>query len=375
MKKKRIDLKNGLIQLLDWVEEMWFRFRFYLMKLAYLKKRGRFRRYTLPVILVAMIFSLVIFSPIDFFQFINSQTLSLLVFISIVAISSWYGGLGPGIFATLLTAIVNFFILLGKDLPYHTRTEDLALTLLYLVIGVLISIISEARYEAEIQKDEFVGLITHELKNPLAVIKGFAGLLQKRYKKSGKQNVSKYTEEIDSQSDRMLELINDLLDVNKIEVGKFVYKDELFDFKTLAKEVISHQKIINKGREISLSGSADAIIEGDRYRIGQVITNLLTNALKYSPKKSPIEVKMKKGREDVTLMVKDYGIGIPTPEQKKVFNQYFRTRATLRGRTEGLGLGLFICKSIVNRHNGKIWVESKEGKGSTFYLKLLIKKV
>ncbi len=375
MKKKRIDSKNRSVHFLDGVEEMWFRFKFYLMKLSYLKKRGRFRRYTLPVILVAMVFSLVIFPPIDFFQFINSQTLSLLVFISIVAISSWYGGLGPGIFATLLTAIVNFFILLGKDLPYHTRTEDLALTLLYLVIGVLISVISEARYEAEIQKDEFIGLVTHELKNPLAVIKGFAGLLQKRYKKSGKQNVSKYTEEIDSQSDRMLELINDLLDVNKIEVGKFVYKDELFDFKTLAKEVISHQKIINKGREISLSGSADAIIEGDRYRIGQVITNLLTNALKYSPKKSPIEVKIKKSREDITLMVKDYGIGISVSEQKKVFNQYYRTRTTLRGRAEGLGLGLFICKSIVNRHNGKIWVESKEGKGSTFYLKLSIKKV
>ncbi len=358
-----------------WIEEIWFKVKFYLMKLAYLKKRSRLRRYLLPIILVTIIFPLITSLPKEYFQIINSQTISLLVLILIVTISSWYGGLSPGILATILTAFLSYFTLLREDLPYHPETGDLIIALLYLVIGLLISTISEARYEAEIQKDEFIGLAAHELKNPLAVIKGFAGLLDQHYKKLGNRKVVTFTEEIGSQSDKMLELINDLLDVNKIEVGKFVYEDELFDFDDLVKETVTHQRIINKGRTITLSGSSNVIIKADRYRIGQVIINLLTNALKYSPKKSPIEVKIKKSKKEVTVTVKDYGVGVPTHEQKKIFNEYYRTRHTLRGRTEGLGLGLFISRSIVNRHKGKIWVESKEGKGSTFHLTLPIRRI
>ncbi len=354
------------------MEELWFKVKYYLMKFAYLKKRSRLRRYLLPIFLVLGLFYLVSYIPKDYFLLINSQTLSLLIFILIVAICSWYGGLGPGIFATVLTAVVNYFTLLKQDFPHHSNAGDLVITTLYIVVGLLISIVSEARYEAEIQKDEFVGLTTHELKNPLTVIKGFAGLLNLYSRKLRDKKIAKYTEEIELQADRLLELINDLLDVNKLEVGKFNYKFELFDFDNLVRDIVSHQRIINKNRLIEVSGESNLVIKGDSYRIGQVIANLLTNASKYSPLESPIEVKIKKDKQNVQIAVKDYGLGISKPEQKKIFNQYYRTRNTLKGRTEGLGLGLYICKTIINNHKGKIWVKSSEKIGSTFYFTLPI---
>lgn len=347
-------------------EETWFKVKYYLMKLAYFNKRSRLKRYSFPVILITLLFSLIIFIPINFFQLINSETLSFLIFAFIVIASSWYGGLGPGIFATLLTAVVNYLTLLQYDAPFHSAAGDLTVTLAYLVFGFIISIISEARYEAELQKDEFLGLITHELKNPLSVIKGFNGLLENYAKKSEHQKIVKYTQQINSQSDKLIELINDLLDVNKLEVGKFVYHYEFFYFEDLVKEILNHQKIVNKKRKILFSGSSGTIIEGDRYRIGQVITNLLTNALKYSDDKKPVRVNIKQGNKKIKLSVRDYGAGISKLEQRQIFNQYYRTRNALRGRTEGLGLGLFICKSIIDRHKGQLLLNSTEGKGSVF---------
>lgn len=363
-------LRNEVVVKKFNMAELWFKVKYYLMKFAYLKKRSRLRRYGLPICLVFIVFSLAIFLPNNYFKVINSQTVSLLVLILIVVVSSWYGGLGSGIFATILTSVMNYFTLLKEDLAFHSQTGDLVITLLYTTIGLIISIISEARYEAELQKDEFLGLTTHELKNPLTVIKGFTGVIHQYSKKSGNSKIMRFTEEIDLQSDRLLDLINDLLDINKIEVGKFVYNNELFDFDDMVKEVISHQKIINKNRVITLLGSSNKVIDGDRYRLGQVITNFLTNALKYSPTKNSIEVKVKKTKKEVTLAVKDHGVGISKKEQEKIFNQYYRTRATLRGKTEGLGLGLFICKSIIKKHGGKIWVKSDEGTGSTFCFSL-----
>ncbi|MCR4305750.1 MAG: HAMP domain-containing histidine kinase [Candidatus Daviesbacteria bacterium] len=354
----------------EWIERFWFRFKFYLTKFAYLQKRGRLKRYLLPVVLVAVIFPLVIILPKASFQLIHSQAVSLIVFIVIVTASSWYGGLGPGIFATVLTAAVNYQTLLKQDLPFHSQTGDLLITFIYMILGLFIGIISEARYEADYRKDEFIALVAHELKNPLSAIKGFAGLLYLEFKKRGKNKFYRYVEEVDFQSDKLLELINDLLDATRVEVGKFVYKDELFDFDRLVVKVVNNQKIINSDRKIILSGYSRRIVKGDKYRLGQVITNLLTNAIKYSPDKSPIRVKMAGSKNKVILSVKDYGIGIPYIERKAIFNRFYRSGRSQRS-FEGLGLGLFISSKIIKDHGGKLWAKSNGVKGSIFYMELL----
>lgn len=352
----------------DLVEKFWFKFKLYLVKLAYLQKRSRTRRYGFSIILITLILLLdIFFLNADYF-FIHSQTIILLVFILVVAASSWYGGLGPGILATVFISIINYLLLRG-DLPFFPETDDLLITFVFIIVGFFISVISEARYEVELQKDEFIALIAHEIKNPLSAIKGFAGLLNQSCK-NGHSRISRYTEEIDFQSDKVLELINDLLDVTRIEVGKFIYKDELFDFDSLVKRIVSNQGIINIKREITLSGNSKRIIKGDGYRIGQVITNLLTNAIKYSPEKSPVRVFVKGVKNGVVLTVRDHGIGIPKSEHRAVFNQFYRTRGAERGRAEGLGLGLFISSQIIKYHRGKLGVKSNGIKGSTFYIEI-----
>lgn len=340
------------------------------MKLAYLQKRNRLRRYGFVVILAALTVPLFIFLPRAYFQLINSQTISFLEFILIVTASSWYGGLGPGIFAAVLVTVINYFTLLRDDLPMHTAAGDLLTVFMYMFAGFLISLISEARYEAEFQKDQFIALAAHEIKNPLSVIKGYANLMQKHFKKKSKNKVFEYIDEIDVQADKLLELINDLLDVTKIEIGKFVYREELFDFDSLVRKIVSSQQVINSKRVIMLSGSSHKILNGDRYRVGQVVTNLLTNAVKYSPPKSPIKVRIKSKKGGVSLTVKDYGIGIPMSERKAVFENFYQAKKNRQARKNSLGLGLYIASQIVKHYHGKLEVKSNNGRGSVFYLEI-----
>lgn len=359
------------------MEELWFKFKLLVVKLTYLQKRNRLRRYGFVIVAIALIFPLFIFIPEEYFDLVNSQTVSFLVFILIVTASSWYGGLGPGVLATLITSVTNYFTLLKADFPHHSDTGDALISLIYIIVGFLISIISEARYQAEFQKDEFIALVAHEIKNPLNTIKGYVGLLNQKLKKNGKNGVLKYKkkifeylEEVDIQADKLLELINDLLDVTKIEIGKFAYRDEMFVFDDLIKNIVSNQQVVNRKREIILTGSSKKIIRGDRYRIGQVITNLLTNAIKYSPQKSPVKIKVKDGKDKVALAVQDYGIGVPRSEQKAIFKHFYRSRLTNQIKAEGLGLGLFISSQIAKHHHGKLYVKSNGIKGSTFCLEV-----
>lgn len=352
------------------MEELWFKFKFYLMKLAHIQRRSRLQRYGFPLVLIATILPLVVFLPKEYFQLINNQTVSLLVLMYVVTLSSWYGGLGPGMLATILTGVVNVSTILRADFPSHSTTGDLVISAIYLAVGVFISVISEARYEADLQKNDFIAFTAHEIKNPLTVIKGFAGLLQKQSRRIGKSKLTRYIEAIDVQSDKLLELINDLLDVTKIEIGKFTYREELFNFDDLVKEVAHHQRVINGKNEIILSGSSNHIISGDRYRLGQVITNLLTNAIKYSPPESPVKIAIKGKKDKVIVNVRDFGIGIPPSEHKSVFHQFYRSRRSRQGMTGGVGLGLYISSQIIKYHHGRIYVKSNGNRGSSFYLEV-----
>ncbi len=351
------------------MEELWFKFKLFLMKLAYLQKRNRLRRYGFALILTILALPLFIFLPEAYFQIINNQVISFLLFFLVVTASAWYGGLGPGILATLLISVISYFTLLSEDLPAHTATGDLLITFIYTTVGFLISLISEARYEAEFQKDQFIALAAHEIKNPLTAILGYTSLLQKKVKKDSKVKFFEYLDEVGIQADMLLEITNDLLDVTKIEIGKFAYKEELFNFDNLVRRVIKNQQIINRKRVITLYGTAHKIISADRYRIGQVVTNLLTNALKYSPEKSPIKVRIKSNKEGVSLSVQDYGIGIQKSEQKAIFNNFYRSKGIKSG-IKGLGLGLYISSQIIKHHRGKLEVKSDDGKGSIFYLEI-----
>ncbi len=352
------------------VEDLWFRVKLFLVRAAYYRKRGRALRYGLPAFLVLLDILLLKNLPSSFFEVIHPDALSFILLIFIATMSAWFGGLGPGLLATILSALVNYSLLLKIDIESHAIFGDQLTTVIYLILGFMISLISEARYESEAQKDEFIGLAAHELKNPLSSIKGFAELLSYQAKKAHLKKMEDYANIIHNQSYKLQELINDLLDVTKIDIGKFVYKTEPFVFQSLVEEIIANQQVINKARNLRLVSKSKKVILGDRYRIGQVLTNLLSNAFKYSPDRSPVKVTVKDKPKGILLSVEDHGIGIPPSVQRRIFSQFYRAKKTEKGKAEGLGLGLFISSQIVKQCYGKLWVKSKEGEGSIFFLEL-----
>jgi PAS domain S-box-containing protein len=222
------------------------------------------------------------------------------------------------------------------------------------------------RKQLERQKDEFISIASHELKTPVTSLKAYAQVLSKRMAKKGDMDAAKHLTKMDNQLDKLTNLIKDLLDVTKIEAGKLVFKEDFFDLNELIAETVEEMQRTTERHRIVIDGHVTRKLYGDRDRIGQVVTNFLSNAIKYSPDAEKVIVSVKENKDDVTICVQDSGVGIPKEMQTKVFDRFFRVNDT-RGKTfPGLGLGLFISADIIKRQKGKIWVESEVGKGSTF---------
>jgi PAS domain S-box-containing protein len=238
------------------------------------------------------------------------------------------------------------------------------------------SIISDVTKQKSLerQKDDFLGVASHELKTPVTSIKAYAQVLQRIFSKKGDKKAVDLLGKMDGQLNKLTALITDLLDVTKIEAGKLQFRVGSFDANTLIEEVIEdvqrtapHHKIKKK-----LAGSKS--VYGDRDRVGQVITNFLTNAIKYSPRSKQIIVSTKYNKETLIFSAQDFGIGIPKERQEKLFDRFYRGEGERESTYPGLGLGLYIASEIIKRLQGNIWVESEKGKGSTFYFSLPLKK-
>ncbi|HLL60696.1 MAG TPA: ATP-binding protein [Candidatus Nitrosocosmicus sp.] len=237
-------------------------------------------------------------------------------------------------------------------------------------IGIKMDITDRKRLER--QKDEFLSIASHELKTPITSIKAFVQILQKYFVTSNNGDSARYLKKMDNQVDRLTKLVQDLLDVSKIQTGKLEYSEEVFDFDKLIGDVIDEMQPLTSQHIIRHEGNAQVNILADKFRIAQVITNLLSNAIKYSPQGKEIIVKTSFDKSEVTVAVKDFGIGVPQDKMKHLFERFYRVQDKKRESFPGLGLGLYISARIIERQGGKMWVESVDGKGSTFYFCLPI---
>lgn len=222
------------------------------------------------------------------------------------------------------------------------------------------------------EKEDFMAISSHELKTPLTSIKAFTQLLDRYFKQTDDEKALKYLTSMITQVDRLKNLVDDLLDVSKIQTGKLIFNEEVFIFDTVIKDIIQEVQPLTNHHKIIFENKANIRVFADKFRIGQVLTNLLTNAIKYSPNADKIIVKTTYDNNQVTLSVQDFGIGIPQNKLDKVFDRFYRVEGVKRESYPGLGLGLYISSQIMKRHNGKLWVTSKENKGSTFYFSLPI---
>ena len=231
--------------------------------------------------------------------------------------------------------------------------------------------------EAERLKDEFIGLAAHELRTPLAILKGFAQTLLVQTARGKGPELAEWQKEalqgIDQATARMVELTEDLLDVTRLQAGRLELHLAPMDLVPLVQRLVMRMQMLTEKHLLSVqSTSLHLLVYGDSRRLEQVLNNLLGNAIKYSPDGGMIQVGMRQELETntVLLSIHDHGIGIPAQQQAHLFGRFVRAENAQTHGIGGTGLGLYLCRELVERHGGRIWFESQEGEGSTFFVSL-----
>lgn len=232
----------------------------------------------------------------------------------------------------------------------------------------VINDISE-RMKLEQRKDNFIATASHELKTPLTSLKVFTQVIKSNPEIKKVAKLSQYLDRMDREVDRLTELVFDLLDLSKIQRGQLSIDKKDISIVELVQDMVQSLQPTLK-HTLRLVSDDDAIVSADAHRLRQVFSNLISNAAKYSPQKKEIRISIQKDGQYVTVGVQDFGIGIAPQYKDHIFQRFFRVFDEADKTFPGLGMGLFISKTIVERHGGQIWVESQIQKGSTFFVRL-----
>lgn len=251
----------------------------------------------------------------------------------------------------------------GSIIPVEINSKRISRSL----IQSIIRDISE-RKKVEKQKDAFIGIASHELKTPVTTLSAYTQILEERLLKDKKN--AYFIQNIKIQTDRLKGLIDDLLNVSKIDSGKLEIRFKPFDLNILVNKIIVDFQFTTNSHEIIKEGHITGKVLGDEHRIEQVIVNLLTNAIKYSPNAKKVVVHLSSDGKSATVAVEDFGFGIEKKDQDYVFERFYRTQDKEEGKVTGFGLGLYIASQIIKHHKGRIWLTSEKGKGSIFSFSL-----
>jgi signal transduction histidine kinase len=223
----------------------------------------------------------------------------------------------------------------------------------------------------DLAKDEFVSIASHQLRTPLTALKGFTGMLIDGDAGPISDKQREYLSEIKNANDRMIGLINALLNVSRVDLDVFVVEPEPINLAKVAENVLkeSEARINNKKLSVTTNFGKDLpSINADLNIMQMILQNLLSNAMKYTPPEGKITFGIKKDGQNIIISVADTGIGIPENVQSKIFTKMFRADNARVKDPDGTGLGLYIIKATIEKTGGKIWFESKENEGSTFYV-------
>lgn len=328
------------------------------------------------------------------------------MFLAVVFIALFWG-VGPALFTVLLSAIaLEYFYI--PPLGVFTLTNWPALFELapFLISGIIIAAITGQRESARLRalfaeqeaqeqaqelaqanvelqeanrlKDQFLSVASHELKTPITSISGQAQIVLRRLSKKKELpeelvDVRTALEKINEQTRRLNTLVDDLLSLSSIRSGKLNLRLSACNLGDICRSVVEEQRTISERTIDIVLPASPVFVEVDSDRISQVMTNLVSNALKYSSPESPVRVAVCARDTTALIKVHDSGQGIAQEELEHIFDTFYRAPDAQTSKQSGWGLGLAICKDIVERHNGRIWCESQVGAGSTFFVELPLK--
>ncbi len=277
--------------------------------------------------------------------------------------------------ASVMTA--TYFVSKVYDSPELVVILESIVVTLILIIGNSIIRIVDQVIKLDKMKSEFVSVASHQLRTPLSAIKWETELLLSKLKKGLNKKQLKNVENIDMLSARMVRLVNDLLDVARIEQKRLILRKEPVDLEKITQEIIDEMSIVAKSRNIEIvfnCGKNNPKVIGDSARLKMVVENLFNNSIKYTTNRGKIEIKIAKKDRSLVFNIKDNGVGIPEEQQKRIFDKFFRSDNIVKYQTDGTGLGLYISKNIIEQLGGKIWFQSVENLGSIFSFSLPINK-
>jgi signal transduction histidine kinase len=331
------------------------------------------------------------------------------VYVLAVLFAALFWGVGPAIFTVLLCSLSLEYFVLARHNHWQFGNwnftfggwDDLLQLLPFIVSGLIIAWITAQRERARLQslaaeqelqlyaqdleeinrqledashvKDRFISIASHELKTPITTIRGQAQLLLRHISKRSQVDIEHITpvlKRINEQTGRLTSLIDELLDVSSMQAGKIELRVRKFDLRELCREVVEDQKSLTDHYIFLDVPATEVMMKADADRLSQVLTNLIGNAAKYSPERSQIDVTLTSEDGCARLLVKDRGYGIAKDQQEHIFETFYRAPDAQASSQRGLGLGLAITRDIVERHRGKIWVESEPGEGSSFFVEL-----
>lgn len=216
-------------------------------------------------------------------------------------------------------------------------------------------------------RNEFVTVVTHDLRSPMTSISGYAHLLIDAWGTTSEEKKIEYLQIIASNTERLAQFVEDALQVARIEMGEYTYEIDPFDIRSLVRRALDEADGANIDRRFEFNATGDIpLVMGDEKRLWQVLTNLLSNAVKFSPTDQPITVELSQNGDLVQVAITDRGIGIAGDDIPKLFLKFGRVSQPQDEKVPGNGLGLYICKNLVEAQGGRIWCESRPGHGSTF---------
>jgi len=287
----------------------------------------------------------------------------------------------PG-FLFLIMGVVNISSMLGVyiivkayDMPEFVVLSVSMVSILIFAVGASIIRGMEQIAVANKMKSEFVAIVSHQLKNPLSGVSWDIELLIAKHKSGLNQRQLDIIKKINYSNKIMTRLVNDLLDVARIDQGNLFVRKDKFNIENIIKKVVIKNEPLIKQSGIRINIEAPDVmpmIIGDEKRLEVALDNLVSNAIKYNNKDGTVFIKIEKREKVLIICIKDTGIGIPEKEQDQIFDRFYRSTKAIRKETGGTGLGLYIAKNIIEQCGGKIWFESEEDKGSIFCFTVIL---